>query len=249
LYLLLQDIKLTGSAHKETIYSKKHLKKEGYITVKKPLDKIKLSDLENIPCNENCGVIRVLKERLNNDSLKAFAEPVYMPTKYSNKEGPVIRSVKIKENKTGIEVRKGLAERSDMVRVDVFIKGKKYYLVPIYVSDFKNKDLPNKAIVSSKPENEWIMIDKAYSFKFSLFKDDLIKIKNEKKEVFGYFGGVNRSTGGINIKLPDKPKERCEGIGSRCLLDFKKFQIGVLGNYTEVKHEKRMPAYISAKKG
>ncbi|GHT06623.1 hypothetical protein AGMMS5026_10570 [Endomicrobiia bacterium] len=154
--------KVTGSAHKETVYSKKHLEKERYVTVKKSLDKIKLSDLENIPCNENCGIIRVLKERLekfNNDSLKAFADPVHMPTKCPNKKGPVIRSVKIKEsNKTGIEVRKGLAERGEMVRVDVFIKDKKYYLVPIYVSDFKNKDLPNKAIAALKFENEWIMI-------------------------------------------------------------------------------------------
>jgi CRISPR-associated endonuclease Csn1 len=243
--------KVTGSAHKETIYSKKHLEK-GYVTVKKPLDKIKLSDLKNIPCNENCGIIRVLKERLeefNDDSLKAFAEPVHMPTKDSNKKGPIIRSVKIKENnKTGIEVRKGLAERGEMVRIDVFIKDKKYYLVPIYVSDFKNKNLPNKAIVPSKSENEWIVIDKMYSFKFSLFKDDLIKVKNKKEEIFGYFGGVHRLTGGINIKSCYKPKEKDEGIGSRCLLDFRKFQVDVLGNYTEVKHEKRMPTYISTKK-
>nr|BAV59373.1 CRISPR-associated protein cas9 [Candidatus Endomicrobium trichonymphae] len=243
--------KVTGSAHKETIYSKKHLEK-GYVTIKKSLDKIKLSDLKNIPCDENCDIIRVLKERLekfNDDSLKAFADPVHMPTKCSNKKGPIIRSVKIKENnKTGIEVRKGLVERGDMVRVDVFIKDKKYYLVPIYVSDFKNKDLPNKAIVSSKSENEWIMIDKTYSFKFSLFKDDLIKIKNKKGEIFGYLGGVHRLTGGINIKSCYKPKEKDGNIGSKCLLDFRKFQVGILGDYNEVKHEKRMPAYINTKK-
>jgi CRISPR-associated endonuclease Csn1 len=246
--------KVTGSAHKDTIYSKKPMEKElNYVTVKKPLDKIKLEDLDNISCNQNSDIIKVLKERLenfNNDPLKAFAEPVHMPTKDSDKKGPIIHSVKIKENnKTGIEVRKGLAERGDMVRVDVFTKDKKYYLVPIYVSDFRKKDLPNKAIVSLKSENEWITIDKTYSFKFSLFKDDLIEIKNKKEKIFGYFGRVHRSTGGIDIKSHYKPKEKDKSLGSRCLLDFKKYQIGVLGNYTEVKYEKRIPAYINTKKG
>lgn len=245
---------VTGAAHKDTIYSKKPLEKGlDYVTVKTPLENIKLKHLELIPCNQNCGLVEVLRERLEkygDDPKKAFAEPVFMPCKTPGKQGPRIRSVKIKEkNKSGIEVRKGLAARGEMVRVDVFTKDKKYYLVPIYVSDFKRKEIPNKAVAANKPESDWVNIDESYNFKFSLFKDDLIRVKDSKnKEYFGYFSGMDRTTGAIDIESPIKKILLGRSIGGRSLKEFKKYQVDVLGNYNEVKKEKRMPAYYNTKK-
>ena len=45
---------------------------------------------------------------------------------------------------------KGAANNDSMVRVDVFLSGGKYYLVPIYVADTLKPELPNKAVTRGK---------------------------------------------------------------------------------------------------
>lgn len=83
-------------------------------------------------------------------------------------------------------VRGGLANNGSMLRTDVFVKKNKkgkdeFYLVPIYLSDM-GKELPSKAIVPLKFEDEWLQIDDNFSFKFSLYMDDLVKVKKAKKK-------------------------------------------------------------------
>jgi len=136
-------------------------------------------------------------------------------------------------------VRQGIANNGDMVRVDVFSKDKKFYLVPIYLKDFTQGILPNKAATAGKEENDWRVMDDTYQFMFSLFKDDLILVKKKKEsEVFGYFKSMHRGTAAINLDYHDT-SDKEEGIGVQSLEIFKKYQVDVLGNYTEVKGEKR----------
>lgn len=149
-----------------------------------------------------------------------------------------------KDIKSGILVRGGLANNGSMLRTDVFVKKNKkgkdeFYLVPIYLSDM-GKELPSKAIVPLKFEDEWLQIDDNFSFKFSLYMDDLVKVKKGEKEIFGYFKGTGRTTGSITIEAPDR-SIITPSIGVKTQDAFKKYSVDPLGNYTEVKHESRIP--------
>ncbi|HIP20910.1 MAG TPA: type II CRISPR RNA-guided endonuclease Cas9, partial [Sulfurimonas sp.] len=113
------------------------------------------------------------------------------------KGGSVINNVKVKH---------GLAKNGGMPRVDLFQNKKtnKYYLVPIYVSDFVKDKLPNKAIVAgNKP---WIEMDEEYEFKFSFYKWDLIEVKTKKTakkesvQVLGYYDSTHSRTATLTIK-------------------------------------------------
>ncbi len=251
------DEKINGSMHKETIKSSKHIK-EGFTVLKKDIKNIKLSDLENLFDKErNSAIYYALKERLEefeNDPKKAFSEPVYMPLgieKINNGQTPhQIKSIKIMEKGTsGVILNRGFADNDSMVRTDVFTKvnkkGKKeYFLVPVYVVDFARGIIPNRAIKPNKPYEEWVEIDDTFNFEFSLYKNTLISINktgNPSDEIFGYYNSTHRGTGAINIEAVDGNKEfKGEGIGVKSLFSFKKYQVDPLGNYFEVKHEKRL---------
>ena len=142
-----------------------------------------------------------------------------------------------------VKLKHGVALNDGMPRVDLFqnIKTKKYYLVPIYVSDFVKDKLPNKAIVAgNKP---WIEMDDEYEFKFSFYKRDLIEVKTKqtaKKEatqVLGYYDSTHSGTANISIFSHDGNNEY--NFGSQNLVYIKKYQVDALGNYVEVKSEKR----------
>ena len=115
---------------------------------------------------------------------KAFADEY---RKYSkNGNSPIVRSIKVPSaGATGVQLKNGaIAENANMVRVDVFEKDNKNYLVPIYVSDFARNELPNKAICANKDEKEWIEMTEEYKFKFSLYPNDLVKIKRKNEKEF-----------------------------------------------------------------
>ena len=155
-----------------------------------------------------------------------------------------------KDTKSGIKLRGGLANNGNMLRVDVFskknAKGKEqFYLVPIYLVDRIKPELPNKAITAHKPESEWIVMDETYAFKFSLYKDDLVKAKG-KELYFGYFDGCDRATGNFHIEAQDS-SQYWKGLGPRNLEYIKKYQVDPLGRYVEVKSETRLP--LNIKKG
>ncbi len=55
---------------------------------------------------------------------------------------------------SGIPVRGGIAKNDTMLRVDVFTKAGRFHLVPVYVHHAVAKELPNRAIVAFKDEDE-----------------------------------------------------------------------------------------------
>ena len=90
-------------------------------------------------------------------------------------------------------------------------------------------------------------MDETYAFKFSLYKDDLVKATAKGKETcFGYFDGCDRASGNLNIEAPDS-SQYWKGVGARNLEYIKKYQVDPLGRYVEVKSEPRLP--LNAKKG
>lgn len=243
--------KISGQAHEETIYSLKHNKDNGVVTVKKPLNRISKAEIEMVINKEECKELyrsdkdlydRIYQRLLMYDfkSEKVFPNDFEF-RKFSEKgEGPLVRTIKVPSVlNAGVEVQKGLAANGNMVRVDVFTKDDKYYLVPIYVAHMVKDKLPNKAIKANKPENEWLEMDENYTFKFSLYPNDMIVIKKKKEEpIYCYYNSTHRGTGNINVILHDGSK-KFEGIGPQNLEIFEKYEVDVLGNYHKVKKEKR----------
>lgn len=240
--------KVTGAAHEDTIRSIRSTEEgERQIIQRIKLKSLTYATLENMVDKErNIRLYNLLKERLDQfdgKADKAFATPIYMPVNSPDKQAPEIHSIRIvTSKKSGVEVNGGLASNDDMVRVDVFQKKGKYFLVPVYVHHFAGKELPNKAIKIKAPEWEWIEMDSSYEFIFSLYKNDLVKIKKSNgQEIVGYYNGTDISSASIELImhdkgnfLPDKKGEKTKnpwrGIGVKTLLGFEKYTVDYFGN-------------------
>lgn len=241
-----------GQAHQEIIRSAKLLD-QGLSSVKTPLENLKLKDMERIvgwddPRNEK--LIAAIRQRLEahgNDGKKAFNEPLYKPSK-PGKVAPIVRTVNLMDTQqSGIPVRGGVANNGSMLRVDIFTDGKKFYAVPLYVSDVDKPELLNRAVVAHKPEEEWTVMDENYRFLFSLHKNDWVKVQQKGKPVLdGYFSGLNRSNSSISFWTHDRSDNKgkggfIEGIGIKTALSVEKYHVDMLGRIYQVKQETRQP--------
>ena len=146
-----------------------------------------------------------------------------------------------------------------MVRVDIFSRNGKFYGVPVYVADVYNGILPNKAVVAGKSESEWLEMTEEYTYRFSLYKNDLIFIKSkgglkfkpsnkddkdiELRETFAYYKGFDRSTGAIGIILHDNSFSS-RGVGIQRLEVFEKWEVDMLGEIHKITQTKRPPAQM-----
>ena len=190
----------------------------------------------------------------------AFKEPFYKP-KADGSKGPLVKKVKIESKSTSnvyLKNMKGVAGNGDTVRIDVFyVENEGYYFIPIYVADTVKKDLPNKACVAGKKQANWKEMDDE-NFVFSVHPNDLLYIKSKNginltpmnkdskkedinvNEIFGYYIKCNIANGQIAISTHDRMYWQ-QSLGVKSLLEIKKYEVDVLGNYTEVKlPEKRM---------
>ncbi|SUU38882.1 CRISPR-associated endonuclease Csn1 family protein [Actinobacillus seminis] len=226
--------KMSGQGHMETIKSAKRLD-EGLSVSRVPLTQLKLKDLDNMVNREReKALYEALKARLeqaNNDPAKAFAEPFY------KKGGQPVKAVRVEQvQKSGVLVRQenGVADNASMVRVDVFIKGGKYFLVPIYTWQVAKGILPNKAVVAKRDEEEWEVMDEKAQFQFALYPNDLVEVVTKKERFFGYYAGLDRATGAINVKEHDLESSKGKaglhrGIGVKTAISVQKYQVDELG--------------------
>ncbi|WP_107688965.1 type II CRISPR RNA-guided endonuclease Cas9 [Neisseria wadsworthii] len=249
--------KMTGQGHLETVKSAKRLS-ENISVVRKPLTALKLKDIENIvgyPDREP-ALYQALQERLQaykDDPVKAFADqPFYKPAKDGG-QGSLVKAVRVEDvQKTGVMVRKdrsgtarGIADNATMVRVDVFGKNGKNYLVPVYAWQVAKGILPNRAVVANKDESCWDLIDENFDFQFTLYPNDLIKVVTKKDKFFGYYVGLDRATGAITLKEHDLEKRKGKdgihrSIGVKAVSIFQKYQVDLLGKEIRLcKVEKR----------
>ncbi len=242
-----------GAAHKDTIYAQpERLKANGGVTQKVPLVSLTLKDLDNlIDPHRNEKLYAAIRARLQEHggkSDKAFApgNPLHKPDRDGNPKGPVVRAVTLVIDKlSGIPVRGGIAKNDSMLRVDVFTKGGKFHLVPVYVHHSVAKVLPDRAIVASKDEDEWTLIDDSFDWCFSLYPNDLVRIRQKGKEpILGYYASCHRGTGNLNIWAHDRNRlvgkdGMLEGIGVKTALAIEKFHVDVLGKLYPTREEKR----------
>ena len=248
----MPERKITGKAHKETMRSTKFIEKGyNFTVVKKNLKNISKQEIEDIVNKKEFEILYLSDKKMYDDIYEKMKENDFKADKafateyrkYSkNGNSPIVRSIKVPSmGSSGVILNKNksLAENANMVRVDVFERNNKFYIVPIYVSDFVKKKLPNKAIVAFKDEDEWLEMTEEYNFKFSLYPNDLVKIKKKnQKEFFAYYTSTHRGTAAINL-LSVNGEEKIEGVGVKNLEIFEKYSVDILGNISKIKKEKR----------
>ncbi len=252
--------KVTGPAHKETIKSPKAMD-EGLLIVRRPLTDLKLvnGEIENFYRPEDDPALYSgLKERLaafGGDAKKAFSEPFRKP----GNPNRIVKKVRLFEKSTlNVPVLngEGRADNDSMVRVDVFQRNGKYYLVPIYVADILRPDLPDKACIAHKPYKEWEEM-REEEFIFSLYPNDLIRVKHktgmkltnlnkdstlppalESMEFFLYYKSMGISSGSLTCINHDNTYG-ISSLGVKTLESLEKYTVDVLGEYHKVGREKR----------
>lgn len=172
----------SGAAHKDTVYGQPdRLKKVGGVTQKIAVTRLTLKDFYNLidpHRNEKLyGALRdwvagrderekrakeieksareskrtlSASEKREIDNLRALPRK---PEKNGSPSGPVVRTVtSVIDKLSGIPIRGGIAKNDTMLRVDVYVKDNRYYLVPVYVHH-KVMGLPTTAIVGGKEES------------------------------------------------------------------------------------------------
>lgn len=264
--------KVTGQAHLDTIRSGKE---KGYTITKTALSALKLDKDGEIQNYYNPDSDRLLYDALKarlqafgGDGKKAFPPDfVFHKPKADGSEGPAVKKVKLIEKASlTVPVRDGhgVAANGGMVRIDVFyVPGEGYYFVPIYVSDTVKPKLPNRACVQGKPYEEWKEMDDK-NFLFSLYRNDLIKVKAKKnmklsvnikgstlpKEMFGndlflYYVKAGIAVATITVESHDGAYG-ISSMGIKTLVSIEKYTVDALGNIQKVQKEARQ---TFAKKG
>lgn len=231
--------KVQGRGHEETIRSAKYLN-DSISVCKIPLTKLKPKDITQIigyPSREE-AFYKALEQRLaehQNNPEKAFAEPFYKPSKIKGQQGSLVRSVKVATiQKSGIPVRKGIADADSLVRIDIFHKNGKNYAIPVYAWQIEMHQMPMKAVKALTDEDGWDPIDNSFTFQFSLYKNDLIEIVTKKGRFFGYYNGFDRANGSIKLRIHDTNIHQVkngiyQGIGIKTALSITKYHIDILG--------------------
>lgn len=232
-----------GKAHDATI---KQVRPEGdgvAIYERKAVEKLTLSDLEKVKDPErNAKLI---------ESLRAWFEAGKPKDRAPlSPKGDPIRKVRILNRaRDGISVRDGIADRGEMVRVDVFVKiarrdTHQYFLVPVYphqVADFATWSTPpNRAVVGGLSEQDWEAISEQHEFIFSIYPISLVEVvKSDGVVQRGYFRGLDRSTGAIHLSNHTSNDEKIRSIGARNLKSFKKLCVDRLGRAFPIHRERR----------
>lgn len=240
-----------GAVHKDTIYAQpERLKAQGGVTQKVPLTSLTLKDIDNlIDRHRNEKLYAAIRSRLEANGGKgdkAFpaSNPLRKPDKNGHPTGPVVRTVTMVIDKlSGIPIRGGIAKNDSMLRVDVFSKDGKFFLVPVYVHH-QVTGLPNRAIVAHKDEEQWALINDSFHFIFSIHPNDLIRITQRNATFIGYYAGCDRGSGNVNLWAHDRNAKvgadgLIRGIGVKTAQAIEKFHVDILGNRYPAPPEKR----------
>lgn len=245
-----------GLGHRATVYSQPEgLVKKELIIEKKELSKLKLSDFKDMFDREDGLVEPVRNKRMYEAILerldahggvgeKAFGphNPFYKPDRNGNPTGPEVKSVKVISKSSGIPVRGGLANNGDMIRMDVFEKGGRFFLVPVY-AHHRVTGLPNRAIIDSKPEDKWTLIDEGFLFRFSVYPNDFLRVTLKNCVVEGYYSTLDRSNGKVSFWAQDRSisvgKNGAITAGLKTALSIEKFDVDILGRKHPCRQEQR----------
>ena len=95
-----------------------------------------------------------------------------------------------------------------------------------------------------KDEECWTLIDESFAFCFSLYPNDLVRVKLRSGTLQGYYAGCDRSTGAVNLWAHDRSQQigkdgLIRGIGVKTALSLEKLHVDVLGSIYPAPPEKR----------
>lgn len=244
-----------GKAHDAGIKQVRMIEGEPKVFERKAVEKLTLKDLDLIPVPEPYGkatdprklrdeMVETLRIWIIATKEKVKGETVPPPR---SPKGDIIRKIRIQTNaKPAVMVRGGTADRGGIIRTDVFTKPNKrglleFFLVPIYAHEVVTLiKPPERAIQGGANENDWPIVTADFSFRFSLYSMSLVEVHKRDGEVIkGYFRGLDRSTGAINLSNVSNSSLIIRGIGARTLMSFKKLSVDRLGCVSEIASETR----------
>ena len=243
-----------GSTNQETIRSPKIV--EGYendkgenVIARKQrvaLSGLKLKDLYDSPIREtDPKLYEALEQRLEDngdDPKKAFAEPVYKPTK-TGERGNIVRSVKVYDtlkSKTGFYINDGKAfvNNGSMARLDVYQKtnpkGKiEHFFVPIYTHQI-GLEKSGQKITKIMPEPKGFTdVDESFEKVTSLFPNDYMRVYFGDQIKEGYYVSYNTNNGSMMIMphfVADKGTPSLIQVSARSAISIERYDISVLGD-------------------
>jgi CRISPR-associated endonuclease Csn1 len=109
-----------------------------------------------------------------------------------------------KSGKGSMPLPRGVADKDNMFRFDIFKKDKKYVVVPVFVADTVDKERMDVFYPQPAKSKELAVIDDSYEFVMTLHKDDYIKVAtDDNKEYEGYIVQCNMPVGQFIIRSPD----------------------------------------------
>lgn len=237
-----------GALHEDTLRGIRQETVDGAsvkkLYVRKAVHKLGPADLENIVGWSRLREdVRAGLERWASLGKGARRDEANLP---KDAQGKIIRRVRVCEPfRSGVELWRGgaraQADNGGIVRTDVFSRNGKFYLVPVYTWHVAKKILPNKAVATNKPEEQWPEMDPAegYVFRFSLIPNSYVATEKGGVVKEGYFLGMDRATGAIALAAPHDRQKKTTGIGVRGLDRFEKYRVDRMGRLFRVRGETR----------
>ncbi len=240
-----------GKAHDATIKQVKERDGETIVYERSSIEKLGEKDLVRIKdADRDHRLVTVLRDWI------AANKPKDKPPlwRYSDGNGGFreepIRKVRLATtDRPALLLRGGTADRTDMVRVDVFRKRNRrgaweYYTVPIYpfqIADTQDyPEPPKRAAQKDKVESERPLVDESFEFLFSLHPLCYVEMVTAKGDIIeGYFRELNSNDAGIVVSDHTNKDRKSPKTGSRTLREFRKFTIDRLGRKFEIKREER----------
>ncbi len=240
-----------GKAHDATIKQVRKKDGEDIVYERKTIDRLTLGDLDRIPVPEPYGKVAE-PGKLRDATVAALRAWIEAGRPKSalpqSPRGDEIRKVRVAtRDKVAVDIRGGTADRGEMVRVDVFVKSnargvRQYFLVPVYPHEVATLEkAPNRAVQGGAEESRWPIMDNSCEFLWSIYPMSLLELtKADGVIIEGYFKGLDRSTGAINIsEVTSNQRLAGRSIGARSLAGFRKLSVDRLGQVSEVSREIR----------
>lgn len=247
-----------GEAHEATV--RQIAEHDGRIVVyeRKAVDKLTEKDLDFIPIPEPHGKVvdpRKLRDQMV-ESLRAWiaAGKPKGHRPLSPKGDPIVKVRLRTDIKPGVLVRGGAADRSKIVRVDIFENGasksrSRYLLVPVYAHQISDREPPNRVFTLRMEYESWPPIPNDAAFLFSLNPMCFVSVLCKERgaavatELQGYYRQFDANDGRITISdhrtKSSKAKEFQTRLSPTTIRELKKFHVDRLGRRSEIPKETR----------
>lgn len=187
----------------------------------------------------------IIKKRLEdygNDPKKAFAKPIYKPTK-TGERGNIVRSVKVYDTanaKSGFYINDGKAfvNNGSMARLDVYQKTNKkgkieHFFVPVYTHQV-GLEKSGQKITKIMPEPKGFTdVDDTFEKIVSLFPNDYVRIYFGDRIEEGYYVSYASASGQVVLiahSAAGKDRSIQNIVSPRSAVSIERLDISVLGD-------------------